>query len=312
MNATIHKPTSYNKYIDSFLEVMIAERGASKLTIAAYGRDLADLNAFLSVRTTDIRKAKRSDLEEYLHTMVKNALSAKTQSRRLSAIREFYRYLFSEDLIKKNPADYLESPKLGKSLPKYLTENEINALIMTAEKKDMRMKTLLEILYASGLRVSELVSLTVLAVTKDNKTITVVGKGNKERIVPLNEPAAVALNSWLNEREFSLKKGRVSKWLFPSRGKEGHLTRDGFFKALKNIAIEAGIDIHKVSPHVFRHSFASHLIAHDADLRSVQKMLGHADIATTEIYTHILEDRLKKTVEKSHPLAYSASKGKFG
>lgn len=301
----------YQKYIDAFLDVLVAERGASQRTITAYGSDLTNLNGFLSARGIDIRKAKRADLEEYLHSIVKAGLSAKTQGRRLSALREFYRYLYSEDLIKKNPADYLQSPKIGRSLPKYLTEEEITRLLEAASE-DVRMKTLLEILYASGMRVSELVGLTVLSVTKDNKTITVMGKGSKERIVPLNDPAAVALNEWLIHREISLKRGRPSKWLFPSSGKEGHLTRDGFFKALKKIALAANIDPERVSPHVFRHSFASHLIAHDADLRSVQKMLGHADIATTQIYTHILPDRLKKTVEKSHPLAYSATKGKFG
>lgn len=305
------KSFPYQKYIDAFLDVLVAERGASQRTITAYGRDLTDLNGFLSARGIDIRKAKRTDLEEYLHSIVKAGLSAKTQGRRLSALREFYRYLYSEDLIKKNPADYLQSPKIGRSLPKYLTEEEITRLLEAASE-DMRMKTLLEILYASGMRVSELVGLTVLSVTKDNKTITVMGKGSKERIVPLNDPAAVALNDWLVRREDSLKRRRPSKWLFPSSGKEGHLTRDGFFKALKKIALAANIDPERVSPHVFRHSFASHLIAHDADLRSVQKMLGHADIATTQIYTHILPDRLKKTVEKSHPLAYSATKGKFG
>lgn len=297
-----------NKYIASFLDVMIAERGASPRTISAYEKDLNDVDAFLSVRGIDLRKASRRDLEEYMHTVIKNALSPKTQSRRLSAIREFYRYLFSEDLIKKNPADYLESPKVGHSLPKYLSEEEVVNLLDIAAKKDIRLKTLLEVLYASGMRVSELVCLPVLAVTRDNKTITVIGKGNKERMVPLNDKAAQALNQWLIVRETFLK--RPSKWLFPSRSaKDGHLTRDGFFKALKELAVLAGIDPHRVSPHVFRHSFASHLIAHDADLRSVQKMLGHADIATTEIYTHILEDRLKKTVEKSHPLSYSANKG---
>lgn len=298
-----------HKYIASFLDVLIAERGASPRTITAYERDLNDVNSFLTVLGIDLGKAKQTDLENYMHTVVKNGLSAKTQSRRLSAIREFYRYLFSEDIIKKNPADYLESPKIGKSLPKYLTENEITTLIETAAHKNIKIKTLLEVLYASGMRVSELVCLPLLAVTKDNKMICVMGKGNKERFVPLNEPAAVALNQWLIVRETFLK--RPSKWLFPSaEAKEGHLTRDGFFKALKQIALHAGIDPERVSPHVFRHSFASHLIAHDADLRSVQKMLGHADIATTEIYTHILEDRLKKTVEKSHPLSYSADTGK--
>ncbi len=307
-----HRGIPFQKYIDAFLDVMVAERGASVRTIAAYGKDLTDLNGFLSARGIDLRKATRTDLEEYLHSIVKAGLSAKTQGRRLSALREFYRYLYSEDLIKKNPADYLQSPKIGQSLPKYLTEDEVKRLIDKADENDVRMKTMLEVLYASGMRVSELVGLTVLAVTKDNKTITITGKGNKERIVPLNEPAAVALNEWLIHRELSLKRGRISKWLFPSSGKEGHLTRDGFFKALKKIALAADIDPERVSPHVLRHSFASHLVAHDADLRSVQKMLGHADIATTQIYTHILQDRLKKTVENSHPLAYSATKGKFG
>lgn len=298
------------RQIDAFLEMMIAERGASMRTIESYRRDLTDLLAFLDIKNIEMRKAKRSDLQAYLHTVVENHLSPKTQSRRLSSIHEFYRFLYSEDLIKKNPADYLQTPKIGKSLPKYLTEEEVLKLIETASQKNERMHVMLELLYASGMRVSELVSLPVLSITKDNKMISIIGKGGKERIVPLNEPAMKALDKWLLLRELKLKRGRTSKWLFPSPSKEGHLTRDGFFKALKEIALLSGINPAKVSPHVFRHSFASHLIAHDADLRSVQKMLGHADIATTEIYTHILQDRLKKTVEKSHPLAYSGLKEK--
>ena len=171
------------------------------------------------------------------------------------------------------------------------------------------MQVLLEVLYATGMRVSELVSLPVQSVLEQNQYISVLGKGNKERIVPLTAKAAKLLDEWLIEREFSLKKGRTSKWLFPSSSGSGHLTRDGFFKSLKKTAILAGISPEKVSPHVFRHSFASHLIAHNADLRSVQQLLGHADIATTEIYTHIQVDRLKKTVEKSHPLSYTVKKG---
>ncbi len=295
--------------INSFLEMMTAERGSSQRTIEAYRNDLSDLFSFLKMRGIHPVKAKRSDLRAFVQTLSENGLSAKTQSRRLSAIHEFYRFLYSEDQIQKNPADYLQSPKIGKALPKYLSETEITQLIAVAERKNLRMKTLLEILYATGMRVSELVSLPLLSITADNKMVMVRGKGNKERIIPLNEPASKALEQWLIQREFFLKKGRTSKWLFPSAAKEGHLTRDGFFKALKEIASEAGIDPARVSPHVFRHSFASHLIAHDADLRSVQKMLGHADIATTEIYTHILEERLKKTVEKSHPLSYSGGKG---
>lgn len=295
--------------LDSFLEMMVAERGASARTIESYRRDLEDLSAFLTVRNILPHKAKASDLQEYMRTTAKQCLSPKTQARRLSAIHEFYRFLYSEDIIKKNPSDYLQSPKIGKALPKYLSEKEIDILIETAKQKNQRMYVMLEILYASGMRVSELVGLPVQAVTRDNQTLSIVGKGSKERIVPLNETARKALDKWLIRRELSLKKGRVSKWLFPSASKEGHLTRVGFFKALKEIALLAGIDSDRVSPHVFRHSFASHLIAHDADLRTVQQMLGHADIATTEIYTHILQDRLKKTVEKSHPLAYSSKKG---
>ncbi len=297
------------KYIDAFLEMIVAERGASPRTVEAYGRDIIDLNAFLSHKNIALHKADCSDLQNYMRQIAAAHMTPRTQSRRLSAIREFYRFLYSEDIIAKNPADYLESPKLGKALPKYLTEEEIDRLIRFGKDYSRRMGVLLEILYATGLRVSELVGLPIVGVTEDNKTLTVNGKGSKERTVPLGESAADALNDWLIHREFSLKRGRTSKWLFPSATKSGHLTRDGFFKALKVIALNAGIDPERVSPHVFRHSFASHLIAHDADLRSVQKMLGHADIATTEIYTHILQDRLKKTVEKSHPLAYSSKKG---
>lgn len=298
-----------NKYVDSFLEMMAAERGSSLRTIEAYRRDLEDLDGFLKTRGQSVHKARRSDLESYMHVVVQNQLSPKTQSRRLSAVREFYRFLYSEDIIQKNPADYLLSPKVGKSLPKYLTENEIGVLLETAAQKNIRMKALLEVLYASGMRVSELIGLPVSAVLKDSTSITIIGKGSKERMVPLNEMARKALDQWLTVREMRFKRGRTSKWLFPSASKSGHLTRDGFFKALKELAVEAGLSPERVSPHVFRHSFASHLIAHDADLRSVQKMLGHADIATTEIYTHVLEDRLKKTLEKSHPLAYNPPKG---
>ena len=292
-----------SKHIAAFLEIMVAERGASPRTISAYESDLLDLEDYLKTRRVSLLKASYDDLKSYMHTLAdKNKLSEKTQARRLAAVREFYRYLFSEDILKKNPADYLVSPKIGRSLPKYLSEKEIADLINVA-KSDVRLKALLEILYATGMRVSELVGLPLSAIPEDKKTITVIGKGRKERIVPLGELAAEALEEWLIHREYSLS--RPSKWLFPSKSKEGHLTRVAFFNQLKKTALVAHIDISKVSPHVFRHSFASHLVAHEADLRSVQKMLGHADIATTEIYTHILEDRLKKTVENSHPLAYT-------
>lgn len=298
------------KYIEAFLEMMIAERGSSPRTIDAYQRDLIDVYTFLSKKNIAMEKATRQNLQEYMQSIANSYYSPKTQSRRLAAIHEFYRFLYSEDKIRKNPSDYIQPPKVGKSLPKYLTEKEIETLIQTSKTLDLRAYVMLELLYASGMRVSELVCLPVQSVTKDNKTITIFGKGSKERIVPLNQEAIKALDKWLLMRELKLKKGRTSKWLFPSFSKEGHLTRDGFFKILKKIATQAQIAQERVSPHVFRHSFASHLIAHKADLRTVQKMLGHADIATTEIYTHILPEHLKKTVENSHPLAYSNFKGK--
>lgn len=297
------------KYIDSFLEMMVAERGASPKTVEAYRRDLEDFDAFLTANQVSLIRAKRVHLENYMRQLASGGLAPKTQARRLSALHEFYRFLFSEDIIDQNPSDYVLSPKINKSLPKYLSESEVEHLLNVAEGEDIRLYTLLEVLYASGMRVSELVGLPVVAVAEQERMIRVVGKGNKERIVPLNDPAEKALQKWLGVRENQLPVGRVNKWLFPSASKTGHVTRDAFFKRLKEIAVKADIAPNRVSPHVFRHSFASHLVAHDADLRSVQKMLGHADIATTEIYTHVLEDRLKKVVEKSHPLAYTAPKG---
>ena len=291
--------------IDSFLEMMIAERGASPRTVVSYRRDLTDLSAFLQVRKVRLNQAKAENLSAYVRQLAENGLARRTQARRLSAMREYYRFLFSEKKITQNPTDYLTAPKIGKALPKYLTEEEVLRLLQVAQTEDVRLYTMLEVLYASGMRISELVSLPIEAVLGDNQMICITGKGSKERQVPLNEPARIALRTWINHRETILPVGRVNKWLFPSKSRTGHLTRDGFFKHLKKIALKAGIPPGKVSPHVLRHSFASHLIAHEADLRSVQKMLGHADIATTEIYTHVLPDRLKKTVEKSHPLAYS-------
>ncbi len=292
--------------IDAFLEMMRAERGASPNTIVAYQRDLIDFEAYLDRTNLGLFELEGTHLKGYLDYLQKQQASPKTQGRHLSAIREFYRFAYSENWVKENPCDYVESPKIPKSLPKYLTEKEVLDLIYSAKAENVRLYTLMELVYASGLRVSELVGLPLTAFNPTEKHLFVVGKGSKERLVPLNEHATKALLSWLLCRERKLK--RPSKWLFPSSlSKSGHLTRGAFFKELKKLALEIGLDPEKVFPHVFRHSFASHLVAHNADLRSVQKMLGHADIATTEIYTHILPDRLKKIVEKSHPLAYNSS-----
>ncbi len=292
------------RLIDDFLQVMVAEKGASPRTVEAYRHDLEDLSAFLSVHGTVLYRAQRADLQEYMHIIVKNGLSERTQARRLSSMHEFFRFLYSEAVREDNPTELLDSPKIGKALPKYLTEKEVAKLIDLAVKKDMRLGVLLEVAYASGMRVSELVGLPLTAVLHEGQMIMVTGKGGKQRMVPLNDIAFRRLDSWLMVyRESFLKRGRTSKWLFPSSSHTGHYTRDAFYKALKNLALECDIDPDRVSPHVLRHSFASHLIAHDADLRSVQKMLGHSDIATTEIYTHVMEDRLKKIISQKHPLS---------
>lgn len=293
--------------IAAFMETITAERGAAKNTIAAYTRDLEDCGEFLDSCRRTFENAEIPDLRAYLAFLAQNGMSVKTQARRLSALREFYKYLYTEKIRADNPTDALDSPRIGRSLPKYLSEEEINRLFDAVSnikpEKAVRMKALLEILYASGLRVSELVSLPVSTANVRENFLIVRGKGSKDRMVPLTDAAKQALRDWIPEREKTLPKGRESRWLFPSRSKTGHLTREGFFEELKTLAVAAGIPAARVSPHVIRHSFASHLIAHDADLRTVQQMLGHANIATTQIYTHILDDRLKNTVEKNHPLA---------
>lgn len=290
--------------IDAFLEMMQAERGASTNTLQAYRRDLAILSDFLMRRQTMLLSAKSDDLQSFL-SFLAVGYSPRTQARRLTAMREFYRFAYSENWIKENPTDYLQSPKLPHALPKYLTEEEVIALLDKAKTENLRLYTLLEVLYASGVRVSELVGLPLNHYSGEEKRLFIVGKGGRERVVPLNERACQAVDNWI--WTLQTQQNRPTKWLFPTdkHAHSGHLTRDTFFKELKKLAIEIGLNPHKVSPHVFRHSFASHLVAHEADLRSVQKLLGHADIATTEIYTHILPERLKKIVENSHPLSYN-------
>lgn len=289
--------------IEAFLEMMQAERAVSPNTLAAYQHDLMLLGDFLATQHKELLEASPADLQDFLTDLLHRGYSARTQARRLSGLREFYRFAYSEDWIKENPTDYLQSPRLPHSLPKYLTESEVMRLLKGAKETNERLYTLLEVLYAGGMRVSELVGLPLNHFFPNERHLFIVGKGGRERLVPLNSHACEALKEWIFHLQNSQK--RPTKWLFPSYAHAGHLTRDGFFKELKKLALSLGIYPEKVSPHVFRHSFASHLVAHEADLRSVQKLLGHADISTTEIYTHILPDRLKKTVENSHPLAYN-------
>ena len=271
--------------IAAFMETITAERGAAENTIAAYTRDLENCGEFLDSGRRTFENAQVSDLRAYLAFLAENGMSVKTQARRLSALREFYKYLYTEKIRTDNPTDVLDSPKTGRSLPKYLSEEEINRLFdaipAMSPKKALRMKALLEILYASGLRVSELVSLPASTVNVRENFLIVRGKGSKDRMVPLTDAAKQALHEWIPERERTLPKGRESRWLFPSRSKTGHLTREGFFEELKSLATAAGIPAERVSPHVIRHSFASHLIAHDAEFAAqhfsdfvVRQMLG--------------------------------------
>jgi integrase/recombinase XerD len=234
-------------------------------------------------------------------------MSSTTVARRLSVIRQFFRFLLAERLRADDPSSTLDSPRLGRPLPKVLSRVEVDRLIETAKARDGtdggRLETLLEILYATGLRVSELVTLPLAAVERDPAALVVRGKGGKERMVPLSDPARAAIAAWRRVRDGSLDEGETSRFLFPSRGRTGHLTRQRFAQLLKEAALAAGLDPARVSPHVLRHAFASHLLEGGADLRSVQLMLGHADIATTQIYTHVLDEKLRALVQEKHPLA---------
>ena len=296
-----------SRYIDMFLEMMAAERGASGNTVSSYRRDLEDFSLFLHRRKRKIEGADTENIREYLTQLRRSKKVASTQARRLSVLRQFYGFLFAETFRPEDPTQTIDGPKLGRSLPSYLSETEVERLIAAARTGEglsvLRTTALMEILYATGLRVSELVSLRESNISRDGHMLTVRGKGDKERMVPLSDPARVAVAEYLVARDQRKSKAGSSLFLFPSSGKDGHLTRDGFSKILKGLAAAAGLEPARVTPHVLRHSFASHLLAHGADLRSLQQMLGHADISTTQIYTHVLDERLKSLVERSHPLA---------
>ena len=299
--------TPLSREAQAFLEMLTAERGASKNTAAAYGTDLKDLEAFLARRNRKPVTADAAALRAYLKSLDYLGMTPRTVARRLSVIRQLFRFLLAERLRDDDPASTLDSPRLGRPLPKVLSREEVDRLIeATRAKGDIdggRMATLLEILYATGLRVSELVTLPLGAVERDPTVLMVRGKGDKERLVPLSDPARKAIASWLHVRAAMLDESETSRFLFPSRGRTGHLTRQRFAQLLKEAAFVAGIDPARVSPHVLRHAFASHLLEGGADLRSVQLMLGHADIATTQIYTHVLDEKLRTLVQDKHPLA---------
>ena len=293
--------------VEAFLEMMAAERGAARLTLAAYRNDLADLAGFLARRGVAVENADAAALHDYVAASGSRRLAPRTLARRLSAMRQFFRFLVSDGTRQDDPTAGLDTPRLGRPLPKILGETEVGRLIAAAAlwpgEEGVRLRCILELLYATGLRVSELVGLPLAAVQRDPRVLLVRGKGGKERIVPLSEPARAATAEWLDHRSRLLPRDKPSRWLFPSRGAAGHLTRQRCGQLLKELAVAAGLDPARLSPHVLRHAFASHLLDHGADLRSVQQMLGHADIATTQIYTHVESERLRRLVETAHPLA---------
>jgi len=305
--------------VELFLEMMAAERGAAGNTLAAYGRDLDHAAGFLGGRKRRLADAASEDLRAYLAALSRAGMAPTTAARRLSTLRQFYRFLFAEGHRPDDPTAALDSPRRGRPLPKILSEREVEALLAAARaqpgREGQRLVALLEVLYATGLRISELVTLPRAAVARDPRVLIVRGKGGKERMIPLSEPARAALAAYLAAETAAARpdaaRGRAApgKWLFPSRGRAGHLTRQRVAQMLKELALAAGLDPGKVSPHVLRHAFASHLLDHGADLRAVQKMLGHADISTTQIYTHVLDERLRALVRAHHPLAKAGRRG---
>ena len=312
---------SADKSIELFLDMLAAERGAGANTLAAYTRDLLDLSAFLKWNGGAIATAQTDDLRAYLGRLAERGYKSASVARRLSAIRQLYRFLYAEGHRTDNPAAVLEGPKRGRALPKVLSIADVDRLLATArdgaakppnsslgQLRALRLVALIEVLYATGLRVSELIALPASAAKRDERMLVVRGKGEKERLVILNEAAKKAMRDYsaaladYREKEKSKQTGS-SKWLFPSFGDTGHITRQHVARELKGLAAGAGLRSDKVSPHVLRHAFASHLLQNGADLRSVQTLLGHADISTTQIYTHVLEERLKSLVRDLHPLA---------
>lgn len=307
-----------DRQIALFLDMIAAERGAGANTLDAYARDLADLAGFLHQQRRTIAAAQTADLRAYLADLAARGFKSTSVARRLSAIRQLYRFLYAEGQRGDDPAAVIEGPKRGRALPKVLSMAEVDRLLETARAgaadaarplmerlRALRLVALIEVLYATGLRVSELIALPAVAAKRDERMLVVRGKGDKERLVLLNEAAKTAMRDYrelLGEAGKKDKTGQ-SKWLFPSFGESGHITRQHVARELKGLAAAAGLRAEKVSPHVLRHAFASHLLQNGADLRSVQTLLGHADISTTQIYTHVLEERLKSLVRDLHPLA---------
>ncbi|MGR9170530.1 site-specific tyrosine recombinase XerD [Rhizobium sp. KDH_Rht_773_N] len=308
-------------HVESFLEMMSAERGAAVNTLQSYERDLDDLRSFLHGRSIRLTEAASSDLDAYLASLSAQGFKPSSQARRLAAMRQFYKFLYAEGLRTDDPTGILDAPKKGRSLPKTMGVEDVTKLLTRAESEAadpapgqlhrLRMLALLELLYATGMRVSELVSLPARVLDQEGRFLMIRGKGSKERLVPLSQSAIAAVKAYgrmLAAESAASKDPHDSPWLFPAASKEGYLPRQVFARDLKNLAIRAGLTPSMISPHVMRHAFASHLLANGADLRVVQELLGHSDISTTQIYTHVLEERLQQLVHTHHPLAKQAKK----
>lgn len=303
-------------YVESFLEMMSAERGAAGNTLSSYEHDLQDVRQFLSERGKRLTEAETVDLSAYLQSLAGRGFAATSQARRLSTLRQFFKFLFAEGLRTDDPTGILDAPRKERSLPKTLGVEDVDRLLAQAATEAaqegpgrygrVRLQVMIELLYATGMRVSELVSLPARVLDQEGRFLMVRGKGNKERLVPLSRTAIAALACYRALREEIAnagKGGEESQWLFPANSREGYVPRQVFARDLKDIAIRSGLDPSLLSPHVMRHAFASHLLENGADLRVVQELLGHADISTTQIYTHVLEERLHALVQTHHPLA---------
>ncbi len=309
------KTQSCSNHLAQFLKMFSAERGAAQNTLEAYRRDLEAFFAFLDENQLTDLTVKTQDIQAYLREEAKSGRASTSRARRLSSIRQFFRFLMTEGYRIDDPAAAIEGPKRERTLPKIMSLKEVDLLLEGARQratksngmkrlKALRLYCLLEVLYATGLRVSELVTLPRSTLQDGDQLLVIKGKGGRERIVPLNEPAREAIKAYLSEQKDTTEEYKTnSEWLFPSWGRDGHITRQRLSQELKRLARDVGLAPERISPHILRHAFASHLLERGADLRAVQQLLGHANISTTQIYTHVLEERLKRLVQEHHPLA---------